>query len=94
VAGREPPRVTQIERDVQRVLITERVARIEIEPCEHDVVAFGVGGIVDPTRALTAVLRSDTTNTERHDVVLARFDFDPSDALGDEYSLKRRARSG
>jgi len=29
----------------QRVLITERVARIEIEPCEHDVVAFGVGGI-------------------------------------------------
>jgi hypothetical protein len=33
-------------------------------------------------------LRVDTLGvTERHDVLLARFDFDPSDALGDEYSL-------
>lgn len=32
-------------------------------------------------------LRVDTTARDRHDVVLARFDFDPSDALGDEYSL-------
>ena len=33
-------------------------------------------------------LRVDTTGiTERHDVVLARFDFDPSDGDGDEYSL-------
>jgi hypothetical protein len=33
-------------------------------------------------------LRVDTTGiVERHDVVLARFDFDPSEAAGDEYSL-------
>ncbi|HEV8381603.1 MAG TPA: hypothetical protein VGQ29_08460, partial [Gemmatimonadales bacterium] len=32
-------------------------------------------------------LRVDTTVAERHDVVLSRFDFDPTDALGDEYSL-------
>ncbi len=31
-------------------------------------------------------LRVDTTGiTERHDVLLARFDFDPSEAEGDEY---------
>ena len=40
----------------------------------------------DPTYTLIR-LRIDTTHLERHDVVLARFDFDPSDALGDEYSL-------
>jgi len=45
--------------------------------------------IVEPDPRFTAVyLRVDTTLTERHDVVLARFDFDPSDALGDEYSLE------
>ena len=44
--------------------------------------------IVEPDPRFTVVyLRVDTTLTERHDVVLARFDFDPSDALGDEYSL-------
>jgi hypothetical protein len=33
-------------------------------------------------------LRVDTTGvTERHDVVLARFDFDPSEGAGDEYAL-------
>ncbi len=32
-------------------------------------------------------LRVDTSRAERHDVVLARFDFDPSEAVGDEYSL-------
>ena len=33
-------------------------------------------------------LRVDTNGVvERHDVVLARFDFDPSEAAGDEYSL-------
>jgi len=33
-------------------------------------------------------LRVDTTGVaERHDVVLARFDFDPSEATGDEYAL-------
>src|SRR5256886_15436030 len=33
-------------------------------------------------------LRVDTTGiTERHDVLLARFDFDPSEAEGDEYEL-------
>jgi hypothetical protein len=33
-------------------------------------------------------LRVDTTDmTGRHDVVLARFDFDPSEGAGDEYAL-------
>lgn len=33
-------------------------------------------------------LRVDTTGvTERHDVLLARFDFDPSEGAGDEYAL-------
>jgi len=40
----------------------------------------------DPTYTLVR-LRVDTTVAERHDVILARFDFDPSEALGDEYSL-------
>src|SRR5213592_921506 len=44
--------------------------------------------VVDTDRVYTLVrLRVDTTVAERHDVVLARFDFDPSDAIGDEYSL-------
>jgi hypothetical protein len=44
--------------------------------------------VVDTDRTYTLVrLRVDTLRAERHDVVLARFDFDPSDALGDEYSL-------
>jgi hypothetical protein len=44
--------------------------------------------IVEPDPRYTVVhLRVDTNLTERHDVVLARYDFDPSDALGDEYSL-------
>jgi hypothetical protein len=40
----------------------------------------------DP-RFTAVYLRVDTSITERHDVLLARFDFDPSDALGDEYAL-------
>ena len=41
----------------------------------------------DPRYTLVRV-RVDTTDVvERHDVLLARFDFDPSDAVGDEYSL-------
>jgi len=32
-------------------------------------------------------LRVDTNVTDRHDVLLARFDFDPSEGTGDEYSL-------
>jgi len=44
--------------------------------------------IVEPDPRYTVVyLRVDTTVAERHDVVLARFDFNPSDALGDGYSL-------
>jgi hypothetical protein len=44
--------------------------------------------IVEPDPRYTVVhLRVDTNLTERHDVILARFDFDPSDALGDEYAL-------
>src|SRR2546423_2917679 len=34
-------------------------------------------------------LRVDTLGVpDRHDIVLARFDFDPSEATGDEYSLR------
>jgi hypothetical protein len=40
----------------------------------------------DPTYTLVR-LRIDTTTAARHDVVLARFDFDPSEGVGDEYSL-------
>jgi len=44
--------------------------------------------VVDTDPRYTLVrLRVDTTIPQRHDVVLARFDFDPSDAWGDEYSL-------
>lgn len=41
----------------------------------------------DPRYTLVR-LRVDTIGVgERHDVVLARFDFDPSEATGDEYAL-------
>jgi hypothetical protein len=41
----------------------------------------------DPRYTLVRV-RVDTEGIgARHDVLLARFDFDPSDALGDEYSI-------
>jgi len=44
--------------------------------------------VVDTDRIYTLVrLRVDTNVAARHDVILARFDFDPSDAIGDEYSL-------
>jgi hypothetical protein len=44
--------------------------------------------VVDTDPRYTLVrLGVDTSAAERHDVVLARFDFDPSEALGDEYSL-------
>jgi hypothetical protein len=44
--------------------------------------------VVDTDSRYTLVrLRTDTTVVERRDVLLARFDFDPSDAVGDEYSL-------
>ncbi|OLC88351.1 MAG: hypothetical protein DMD38_13305 [Gemmatimonadetes bacterium] len=44
--------------------------------------------IVDTDPRYTLVrLRADTGLAERHDVVVARFDFDPSDAVGDEYAL-------
>jgi len=45
--------------------------------------------LVDTEPRYTLVhVRVDTTGiAERHDVLLARFDFDPSDAIGDEYSL-------
>ncbi len=45
--------------------------------------------VVEPDPRYTVVrLRVDTTGIgERHDVVLARFDFNPSEATGDEYSL-------
>src|SRR6266511_2121000 len=43
---------------------------------------------VRPDARYTLVrLEVDTNVVERHDVVLARFDFNPSEAEGDEYSL-------
>ncbi|HLQ59768.1 MAG TPA: hypothetical protein VK113_09655 [Gemmatimonadales bacterium] len=44
--------------------------------------------LVEPDPRYTVVhLRVDTNVAARHDVLLARFDFDPTDALGDEYAL-------
>jgi len=44
--------------------------------------------VVEPDPRYTLVhLRVDTTVADRHDVVLARFDFDPSEGDGDEYAL-------
>jgi len=44
--------------------------------------------VVDTDPQYTVVrLRVDTSGTERHDVILARYDFDPSEGVGDEYSL-------
>jgi hypothetical protein len=46
--------------------------------------------VVDTDPRVTLVrLRVDTSSaaTPRHDVLLARYDFDPSEALGDEYAL-------
>ncbi|HEY6091732.1 MAG TPA: hypothetical protein VIV83_07055 [Gemmatimonadales bacterium] len=44
--------------------------------------------VVDTDPRYTLVrLHTDTSVAERHDVLLARFDFDPSDGIGDEYSL-------
>lgn len=44
--------------------------------------------VVDTDPRYTVVhLRVDTSLAERHDVLLARFDFDPSEGTGDEYAL-------
>ena len=45
--------------------------------------------VVEPDPRYTVVhMRVDTAGVgERHDVVLARFDFDPSEGSGDEYAL-------
>jgi hypothetical protein len=44
--------------------------------------------VVDTDPRYTLVrLRVDTGVTERHDVLLARYDFDPSEGAGDEYAL-------
>jgi hypothetical protein len=44
--------------------------------------------LVEPDPRYTIVhLRVDTNVALRHDVLLARFDFDPSEGLGDEYAL-------
>lgn len=44
--------------------------------------------VVDTDPRYTVVrLRVDTGLTERHDVLLARYDFDPSEGAGDEYAL-------
>jgi len=44
--------------------------------------------VVDTDPRYTIVrLRVDTGLAERHDVLLARYDFDPSEGAGDEYAL-------
>lgn len=44
--------------------------------------------VVDTDPRYTLVqLRVDTSAVERHDILLARYDFDPSDGVGDEYAL-------
>jgi hypothetical protein len=44
--------------------------------------------VVDTDRIYTLVrFLVDTNVAARHDVIVARFDFDPSEAIGDEYSL-------
>ncbi|HEV8510324.1 MAG TPA: hypothetical protein VGQ48_07715 [Gemmatimonadales bacterium] len=44
--------------------------------------------VVRPDPRYTLVhLQVDTNVAERHDVLLARFDFDPSEGAGDEYAL-------
>jgi hypothetical protein len=45
--------------------------------------------LVEPDPRYTVVyLRVDTTNVaDRHDVLLARYDFDPTEGAGDEYAL-------
>ncbi|MGE5803910.1 MAG: hypothetical protein ACM358_16825 [Gemmatimonadota bacterium] len=44
--------------------------------------------VVDTDPRYTVIhLRVDTSLAERHDVLLARFDFDPSEGTGDEYAL-------
>lgn len=44
--------------------------------------------VVDTDPRYTVVhLRVDTNVVDRHDVVLARYDFDPSEGTGDEYAL-------
>lgn len=44
--------------------------------------------VVDTDPRYTIIrLRVDTALAERRDVLLARYDFDPSDATGDEYAL-------
>ncbi len=41
----------------------------------------------DPVVTLVRMRVETLGVTSRHDVLLARFDFDPSDAMGDEYAL-------
>lgn len=44
--------------------------------------------VVDTDPRYTVVyLRVDTSLAERHDVLLARYDFDPGEGAGDEYAL-------
>ena len=44
--------------------------------------------VVDTDPRYTVIhLRVDTSLAERHDVLLARYDFDPSEGAGDEYAL-------
>jgi hypothetical protein len=86
-----------VNRRTQWVLALSVLTACEILPRPGDTQGVQQAGrwdqhgrlSVQPDPRYTLVhLRVDTTGvTARHDVVLARFDFDPSDGTGDEYSL-------
>ena len=78
------------------VLIAGAASACELLPRPRDTQGVQQAGrweqhgriVVDTDRVYTLVrLHVDTTVAERHDIVLARYDFDPSEGLGDEYSL-------
>lgn len=81
----------------QRVLTLVLVAGCEILPRAGDTQGVQQAGRwdwhgrlnveTDPRYTLVRLTVDTTGVTERHDVVLARFDFDPSEGEGDEYAL-------
>ena len=81
----------------QRVLTLVLVAGCELLPRAGDTQGVQEAGrwdwygrvAVDTDARYTLVrIKVDTTGvTQRHDVVFARFDFDPSEGTGDEYAL-------
>ena len=80
----------------QCLLIAASLSACEILPRPGDTQGVQGAGrwdqhariVVDTDPRYTVVyLRVDTSLAERHDVLLARFDFDPSEGTEDEYAL-------